>query len=343
MQANLALSVTPEVADVPSRRRMGFVIRLAGKRALHMVPVLLGVSFLTFSLMNLLPGGTALAILGPNATNQQIAVLNTQLGLNNPFWTRYGLWLWHVLHGNLGTSLLTSQPVVNVIGEHLPTSLELLILSIGLALFLAVAVSLLSARKPYGAFDMGMNAVSMFALSTPGFVLSLLLILVVSVKLGALPTQGFVPLSGGVIANLRTMILPTLATSFVLFATYSRILRSDLVDQLRNEEYVTFARAKGIGEWRILVRHVLRNSVFSVITVVGTNFGVLIGGVVVTESIFALPGMGELLQNSITSRDYPVVSGEVLVIAVLVVVMNLLTDVLYAVLDPRVRYGAGAH
>ena len=319
---------------------MRYLLELVGRRIMQLIPVMLGVSFLAFCLLNLLPGGTAIAILGSTATNAQIAELNHKLGLDRPFWTRYGVWLWHVLHGNLGSSLITSQSVVHTIAQRLPTTVELVTLAMIFALTAAIIFAVIVARKPYGIVDWIGRAFSMTSLSVPGFVLALLLILLVAVKLHWLPAEGFTPLSAGIVPNLKTMALPVLATSFDLFAGYSRILRADMIDQYNTEDYVLTARSKGISSWRILSHHVLKNSLFSMITVVGARFGVLIGGAVVTENIFGLPGMGQLLQSSIYNRDYTVVQGEVIVIACAVVGMNLITDLSYLFLDPRVRYGS---
>lgn len=322
---------------------MRYLLELSGRRILQLIPVMVGVSFLAFCLLNLLPGGTAIAILGDTATNAQIAALNHKLGLDQPFWHRYGVWLWHVVHGNLGSSLITDQSVIHTVGQRLPTSLELITLGMILALSLAVPFAVLAARKPFGIIDWIGRGFSMCVLSVPNFVLALLLILFVAVKLHWLPAEGFTPLSAGLWPNLKTMILPAISTSFFLFASYSRILRGDMIDQFNNEDYVLTARSKGLSEWRILFVHVLKNSLFSMITVVGTNFGVLVGGVVIVENIFGLPGMGQLLQSSIYNRDYTVVQGEVVVIACAVVTMNLITDLSYLFLDPRVRYGSAGN
>jgi len=317
-----------------------YVLDLVGRRILQAIPVMLGVSLIVFSLLSLLPGSAALAILGPGATNAQVAHLSQQLGLNQPFVERYLIWVGHAITGNLGTSLLTNQPVIAEIEQRLPVSFEIMVISYILSLGTAIPVAILAARRPRGIADSINRLFSTVALSVPGFVTALLLILVFSVKLGLLPTEGFVPLAHGLVPNVKSLILPSASVSVGLFANYSRILRSDMIDQLRNEDYVLTARAKGIGQWRILFLHVAKNSLFPLITVVGTNFGYLIGGVVVVENVFGLPGMGQLMQYSILNRDYTVVQGEVILIAVAVILMNLVTDLAYIFLDPRVRYGA---
>jgi peptide/nickel transport system permease protein len=301
--------------------------------------VLIGISLLAFTLMSLLPGDTAVAILGADSTNAQIAALNKKLGLNFPFWHRYGLWLWHAIHGNLGVSLLSGQPVVSAIKQRLPVTTELVVLAVIFALVTAIPGAILAARRPFGFFDRVLRSISTTAMSIPGFILGLVLILVAAVKLGWLPAEGFVPLSQGFWPNLKTMILPAISIGFLLFGTYSRVLRSDLVDQMTNEDYVQTARTKGLSTWEILTVHVFRNSLFSMITIVATNVGVAIGGTVIIENIFNLPGIGQLLETAILTRDVPIVLGVVVVVATCVVAMNFLSDVAYLVLDHRVRSG----
>lgn len=316
------------------------MLGLAGRRLVQLVPVALGVTFLSFSLLNLLPGGAAIAILGPDATDAQIAQLNQVLGLNKPFFVRYGLWLVHAIQGHLGSSLASHETVSSLIAQHLPVTLELVVLSILLALVTAIPVAVLSARRPMGVVDWLARSTAITALSIPGFVLALGLLLLVSVKFQWLPATGFVSLTHGIGQNLRYLILPVVSLSFVHFATYTRILRSDMVDQMRTEDYVQTARSKGMGPFHVLVFHVFKNSLFSMITVVGTNLGTLIGGTVIIENIFQLPGMGQLLISSISIRDAPTVQGVVVVVAIAVVAVNFLADMSYMLLDPRVRYGS---
>lgn len=313
---------------------------VVGRRILQFIPVVFGVTFITFLLLNLLPGDTAVAILGTNANPQAIADLQRQLHLNDPLFVRYWHWLTSALSGNLGNSLITRQSVNSVLTQRVPVTLELLILAFFIALVLGVPVAVLAARRPKGIVDRMSAGVAMFGLAIPNFVLGLVLILIFAQHFHFFPATGFSPLSSGLGPNLRSLLLPSLTISFVLFATYTRMLRADMVQQLAHEEYVTTARAKGVSEPRMLVRHVLRNSLFSLITVIGVNFGTLIGATVIVETIFALPGIGSLLVSSVYNRDVTVVQGVVVILAVVAVGMNLLTDLLYLVLDPRVRYGS---
>jgi peptide/nickel transport system permease protein len=316
------------------------IVTLAGRRVLQFIPVVIGVTFLAFCLLNLLPGGTAIAILGDSATKAQIAQVNHALGLDKPFWIRYGLWLWHAIHGDLGSSFLTHFRVTYLIGERLPVTAELIVLSIAISITAAVLAATFSARHPGGVVDWISRTVAMSGLAMPNFVFALLLLIVVSVKWNLLPSTGFVPLSQSIALNLKSMILPAVSVSLVQFSSWSRILRGDMVDQIRTEDYVLTAQSKGLGNEYVLFHHVLKNSLFSMITVIGTNLGVLIGGTVIIENIFGLPGMGQLLLTSINNRDAPVVQGIVVTVAVAVVCMNFLTDIFYLLLDPRVRYGS---
>lgn len=315
------------------------LVRMVLRRVLELIPVLVGLSFITFAVLNLLPGNVTEAILGSQATAASERVLSRQLGLNHPFLVRYWDWVTGVLHGNLGNSLITNESVASQLGQRLPVSAELVVLSILIALLIAIPLAVLASRRAGGIVDRFSSLLAMIGLSVPGFVIGLALILLVSVQVKLFPATGFTPLSQGLLPNLRTMFLPSLSLSFVLMATYTRVLRADMAEQLTSAEYVTAARARGIRSWTMLIRHVLRNSIFGLITVVGLNLGTLFGATVIIETVFALPGLGSLLISSITSKDSPVVQGVVLVMALAVVIANLLTDILYSVLDPRIRYG----
>ncbi len=314
--------------------------RLVGKRLLMAVPILLGVSVLTFWVLNLIPGNAAQQLLGPEATPEQVRTLEQQLGLDQPGYVRYLGWLGSAVTGDLGTSLVSGQPVTSQIGERLAVSGELVGLAFVVSLGLAIPVALLAAYKPGRMFDRVSMLVSITGLSVANYVLALLLVLLFAVELALFPAIGFVPLSESVAGNLHSMALPVAAIAFPLFCFYTRFLRGDLVDQLQGEDYVTTARAKGIGPGQVLLRHAFRNSSFGLITVVGLNLGTLIGGTVIVEQIFALPGIGQLMLQAINTRDFVVVQACVLVFAIVAVLANLLADLLYAVLDPRIRYGS---
>jgi len=311
-------------------------------RVLQTVPVLFGVTFFTFSFLNLLPGDTAAAILGENATPQSLATLRHQLGLNQPFFVRYGHWLGNLLSGHFGTSLTTHQQISTVLAQRLPVTLEVAIVAFLEALIVAIPVALLAAWRPRSATDRSITGVSVVGLSFPPFVFALVLILVFALGFHWLPVSGYQSISHGLGGNLKSVILPSTTIAFGLFCLYVRLLRADLVDQMAREEYIEMARAKGARTWRLLTRHALRNSLFGLITVVGLHLGTLISGTVIVESIFGLPGIGQELYYGISGRDAPVVEAIVVLLATTVVVMNLLTDVLYSVIDPRVRHGRTA-
>jgi peptide/nickel transport system permease protein len=315
-------------------------LRLVGRRLLMVVPIILGVSILTFWVLDLIPGNAAQQLLGPEATPAQIQALELELGLDRPAVLRYLDWLGGAVTGDLGTSLVNSQSVTGLIAERMAVTAELVALAFIVSLGLAVPVALLAAHRPNRLFDRVSMLVSITGLSVANYVLALLLVLVFAVELTLFPAIGFVPLSESVAGNLHSLALPAAAIAFPLFCFYTRFLRGDLVDQLQGEDYITTARAKGIGPWQVLLRHAFRNSAFGLITVVGLNLGTLLGGTVIVEQIFALPGMGQLMLQAINTRDSTVVQGCVVVFAVVAVLANLAADLLYAVLDPRIRYGS---
>jgi peptide/nickel transport system permease protein len=314
-------------------------LRLVGRRLLAAIPVLWGVTLLTFIVVEALPGSAAQQLLGPNATPDQVAQLEEQLGTNRPMIERYVDWLGGVVTGDLGSSLSDQRSVTSVIGSALGVSTELVLLALFVSLALTVPIALLAARRPGGVMDRVSMAVSMVGLSVANYVLALVLVWVFAVQLAVLPAIGFVPIGDGIVDNLRSLVLPAIAIGFPLFCFYTRLLRADIVEQMQSQDYVTTAKAKGVGPWRVLTRHAFRNSLFGLLTIVGLNLGTLIGATVIIEQIFALPGIGRELLQAISNRNIPVIEGIVLVFAVAVVIANLITDLLYAVLDPRVRHG----
>ena len=333
-QKSPALRITSAVLGSPA-------LRLVGTRLLTAIPVLLGVTILTFILLNLIPGSAGLQILGPNATQAQIDQLEAQMGLDRPPVERYLSWLGGVLHGDLGRSLTSRQPVADVLPGKLLVTAELVGLAFFIALVFAIPLALWAARRPNGVVDRTSLGVSTFVLSIPNYVLALLLSLLFAAQLDWLPAiWSSRQTSKGPIQLLEYMILPALSLGLGLLFFYTRFLRSDLVDQLQGQDYIMTARAKGLGPWQVLLRHAFRNSSFGLITFVGLNISAFFGLTVITEYIFSMPGLGGYLLASINTRDYVVLQAIVLVFAVITVLANLLTDVLYAVLDPRIRYGS---
>jgi peptide/nickel transport system permease protein len=317
-------------------------VRLTGRRLLAVIPVLLGVTFLTYVVMNLLPGDAAQELLGANATPAQVHQLEIQLHLNEPFWVRYGGWLGGLLHGNLGTSLVSRENVTTVLGQRLPVTAELLIYAFAGSIVFAVGLAVLAARKPNGIADRISMVVSMTGLSVAPYVLALVLIYIFAVRLQWFPAIGYTSLTQNPGANIRSLTLPAIAIGFPLFSVYTRLLRADIVEQMQREDYIVTARAKGVPPWRVLIRHALPNSLFGLITLVALNLGTLVGAAAIIEPIFSLPGVGAILIQSITDHDVPVVEGIVVVFAVVVVLAGLLADLLYATLDPRIRYERAA-
>jgi peptide/nickel transport system permease protein len=324
-----------------SRRLTGSpALRLIVKRVLMAIPIIIGVTILASFVLSLIPGNAAQQLLGPEATPEDIALLEEQLGLDESGVSRYLHWLQGAVTGDLGQSVVSGQQVNDLLAERLPVSGELVGLAFVVSLVLAVPVALFAAHKPNGVFDRISMVISTVGLSVANYVLALILVLIFAVQLGWLPAIGYTPLSEGLWANLEGMILPSAAIGIPLFCFYTRFLRGDLVDQMQQEEYVTTARAKGVGSWQVLLRHAFRNSSFGLITVVGLNLGALIGGTVIVESIFALPGIGQMLLQAINTRDFIVVQAVVVVFAVVAVIANLVVDLLYVLLDPRIRYGS---
>ena len=317
-------------------------LRLIGKRVATAIPVLWGVTFLTFVVINRLPTDAAQQLLGVNATQQQIEELRQKLNLDEPLFSRYFSWLGDVLSGNLGRSFASDQTVTSILSERLPVTLELLAYALIVSLLFTVPVAVLAARRPNGIVDRITMTLSMLGLSMANYVLALILVYVFAVQLEWLPAIGYVNPSDGIWPFIKSLTLPAISIGFPLFCFYTRLLRADILEQMQGEDYVVTAAAKGVGPWRVLMRHALPNSLFGLLTVVAVNIGTLVGVTVIIESIFALPGIGGALLEAINNRDILVVQGIVLVLATVVVVANLITDLLYAVLDPRIRYGRTA-
>ncbi len=317
-----------------SRRLAGSpALRVVGRRVLIAVPVLFGVTFLTFVVLNALPGDAATALLGTNATPAEIRAETIRLHLNEPLLVRYWDWLVGVLHGNLGTSLYYNQPVTSILAQRLPVTLELVVYALVITFVVSVPLAILSARRPRGVVDRTSMVFSMASLSVAPYVLALLLILVFAVNL-----QWFPALASGTGGDVRDLTLPAITLAIPLIGFYVRFLRADLLEQM-SEEYTVTALAKGLSRWKVLSRHALRNSFIGLVTVIGLNLATLIGATVIVEQIFGLSGIGYELLRAINNRDVPLVEGIVLVFATIVVLANLATDLLYDGLDPRIRHG----
>ncbi|PRZ43914.1 peptide/nickel transport system permease protein [Antricoccus suffuscus] len=311
-------------------------MRFLVKRFLMLIPVLLVVTFASFYLTSLLPGDPALAVLGPGATPQAIAQEHARLGLDENILVRYGHYLSNVVQGDLGKSATTKEDVTTQLGQRLPVTLELLVLSQIIAFAVSIPLAVLSARRPGSLLDRLSTGGAFALLAIPGFMLGVLLVYIFAVKWQIFPATGYTPLTTDPLQNLKTMVLPSVTLGLGSVAVYLRVLRSDMINTLQ-QDFITMARAKGMSQRWILLRHALRPSTFSLLTVAGLNIGALIGGALVVESVFALPGIGTLIVTAIGQRDYLTVQGVVLVAATGYVLVNFLVDVLYGVADPRVR------
>ena len=291
-------------------------------------------------LINLIPGNPAYAILGSQATPHQVGLIDHQLGLNQPFVIRYLKWVGDIAQGHFGTSLVTHQPVFEIIKTRLPVTLELAILAELLALALAVPLGVYAAQRAGSLFDRSSTAAASVLISSPGFLTALLLAYLLAVQFRIFPVTGWVPLTQSLGGNLSHVFLPALTLALSELPVFMRLLRSDMIATLQ-EDFILAARAKGMPTHTILFRHALRPSMFSLLTLSGLSLGRLLGGTVIVESIFSLPGLGQLIITSIFNKDYVTVQGVAMFIALSYVVINMVVDVAYGFLDPRVRRGRG--
>jgi peptide/nickel transport system permease protein len=304
-------------------------------RIVRLAAVLLIVSTLCFFALSLLPGDPAQVILGEaGATPEAVAALRHQLGLDQPLGDRFLSWLGGVLRGDLGESYRTGQPVMEIVTDRVPITIELIVLSQVIALALAVPAAIAAATRRRSGTDRAMSLWVFTSLSTPDFVVGVLLIWIFSVTFGLLPANGYVPWGDGIGEHLGSMIMPALALASSSFALYQRVLRADLIETLQRD-FISVARAKGLSPGRVMFRHAMRPSLLGLSTSLGVTIGTLIGSTVVVETLFGLPGLGAELAAAVNARDYVEVQGIVLVVATSFVLINALVDFLYGVIDPR--------
>ncbi len=308
------------------------------RRLLGMVPVLIGVSIVVFLMIHLIPGDPISAMLGRVSDPEVLASVRAQYGLDQPLVSQYFRWLSQVLRGNLGYSISSGAPVAGQVLERLPATLYLLAGGMLVALALAFPIGIVTASRHNTWVDFGGTTLSMIFMSIPSFWLAILLILLLAVRLEWLPATGYVAPQDDFSQFMRSLIMPSLALGLSEAGFIARLVRSSMLESL-GQDYVTVARAKGLQDRRTLYRHALPNALIPVVTVIGIEIGYLLGGVIVIERVFAFPGMGLLTITAISTRDYPLIQGTILVFAVFFLFMNLLTDLLYGVIDPRVRYG----
>lgn len=310
-----------------------FVLR----RLAAALPVMAVVAGVVFALLRLTPGDPAAILAGDSATPQQLEAIRQHLGLDQPVHLQLLQWMGQLLRGDLGTSLLSGTPVLEMVAQRMGPSIALCLSTIAVAIVVAVPLGVLAAWRQGRLLDRAVMAASVLGFSIPVFVTGYVLILVLSLGLGWFPVQGYKPLSEGVWPFVRSLTLPTLALSSVYIALIARITRTSVIEVM-NEDFIRTARAKGLGERGVLLGHALRNAAVPIVTIIGVGIAMLIGGVVVTESVFNLPGLGRLVVEAVLARDYPVIQALILLFALVYVLINLVVDLLYTVFDPRIRY-----
>ena len=309
----------------------------AVRRILATIPVMLVVALFVFSLLYIAPGDPAAIIAGDQATPADVERIRESLGLDRPYLVRFGDWLWHILHGDLGTSIFTNLPVTHMIAQRIEPTLSLMLLTIVFSIVIAIPLGVLAAWKHGTWIDRVVMVISVLGFSVPVFVFGYLLAYVFALQLDWLPVQGFTSISDGFWPFLQGLILPTVALGLIYVALLARITRATMLDVL-SQDYVRTAKAKGVGQRAVLFVHALKNAAVPIVTVIGNGVALLIGGAVVTESVFAIPGLGRLTVDAILRRDYPIIQGVVLLFSVTYVLVNLVVDLLYTVFDPRIRY-----
>src|ERR1700712_2352736 len=307
------------------------------RRVLATIPVMLLVALFVFSLLYIAPGDPAAIIAGDQATQEDVDRIRASLGLDRPFLIRFGEWLWHVMQGDLGVSIFTNLPVSHMIAQRIEPTASLMVVTLFLSLVTAIPMGVVAAWKHGTWIDRAVMCTAVFGFSTPVFVIGYLLAYIFALELDWLPVQGFTSITQGVWPCLRTLILPAVALGLIFMALIARITRTTMLDVL-SQDYVRTARAKGVGARGVLFVHALKNAAVPIVTIIGIGFATLIGGSVVTESVFAIPGLGRLTVDAILRRDYPVIQGVVLLFSFLYVLVNLAIDLSYTLLDPRIRY-----
>ena len=312
---------------------LGYIVR----RVLSTIPVMAFVALFVFSLLYIAPGDPAAVIAGEQASQADIERIRQSLGLDRPFLVRFTEWSFQVLRGDLGTSMFTGLPVTHLIGQRIEPTLSLMIVTLVLSVSIAVPIGVLAAWKVGSWLDRGFMAFAVFGFSVPVFVVGYLLAYVFALELDWLPVQGYTPISRGFWPWLENLILPSIALGFVDGALIARITRAPMLEVL-SQDYIRTARAKGMGEAGVLFLHALKNAAVPIVTVIGIGVALLIGGAVVTESVFAIPGLGRLTIDAIVRRDYPLIQGIVLMFSFVYVLVNLVVDLIYVTLDARIRY-----
>jgi peptide/nickel transport system permease protein len=311
----------------------GYIVR----RVLATIPVMVVVAVFVFALLHLSPGDPAAIIAGDNATSADIARIRAKLGLDEPLLVQFGGWVWHLLHGDLGISIFTNLPVSALIVQRIGPTVSLTISTLLVSIVAAIPIGVLAAWKAGTWIDRGIMIFAVVGFSVPIFVLAYILIYALAIATNWLPVQGYVPPQDGLGPFLSHLVMPSLALGMTFTALIARITRASMLDVLA-QDYIRTAHAKGLSNERVLLRHALKNAAVPIATIIGIGVALLIGGVVVTETVFAIPGLGRLTVDAILRRDYPIIQGIILIFSAAYVVVNLLVDLSYAILDPRIRY-----
>lgn len=312
---------------------LAYIIR----RLLATVPVMGVVAIFVFSLLYIAPGDPAAVIAGDLATAEDIARIHAKLGLDEPFLLRFGHWLWGVLHGDLGTSIFTSLPVTQLIAQRIEPTVALTLTTLVVTVLFAIPLGVVAAWKVGTWIDRLVMLIAVLGFSLPSFVLAYVLILVFSIELDLLPVQGYVSIRDGFVPFIEHLILPSIALGLIYGALIARITRASMLEVL-SQDYIRTAQAKGLANRDVLTRHALKNAAVPIATVIGIGVALLISGVIVTETVFAIPGIGRLTVDAILRRDYPIIQGVILLFSAVYVLVNLAVDISYTLLDPRVRY-----
>ncbi|MGO8918633.1 MAG: ABC transporter permease [Stellaceae bacterium] len=307
------------------------------RRLIATVPVMGVVALFVFSLLYITPGDPAAVIAGDLATSDDIARIHAKLGLDEPFLLRFGHWLWGVLHGDLGISIFTNLPVAQLIGQRLEPTVALTLTTLIVTVAFAVPLGVIAAWKVGSWIDRLVMLLAVLGFSLPSFVLAYLLVLAFSIELPLLPVQGYVSIRDGFAPFIAHLILPSTALGLIYGALIARITRASMLEVL-SQDYIRTAEAKGLSQGEVLIRHALKNAAVPIATVIGIGVALLISGVIVTETVFAIPGIGRLTVDAILRRDYPIIQGVILLFSAAYVLVNLAVDISYTLLDPRVRY-----
>jgi peptide/nickel transport system permease protein len=307
------------------------------RRVLATIPVMAIVAFFVFSLLYLAPGDPAAIIAGDQATLEDVERIRVSLGLDQPFVVRFGNWIWHILHGDLGTSIFANQPVTHMIAQRIEPTVSLMVLTLVVSVLIAVPLGVVAAWLQGSIIDRLVMVFAVLGFSVPVFVMGYVLAYFFALELDWLPVQGFISIAAGFWPFLRQLILPAVALGLIYIALIARITRAAMLDVL-SQDYIRTAKAKGVGQPQILFLHALKNAAVPIVTVIGIGVALLISGTVVTESVFALPGLGRLTVDAILRRDYPIIQGVVLLFSFVYVLVNLAVDLIYTLFDPRIRY-----